>query len=329
MRMVTFVEPYYKRDRLGIQLDGKVVDLNLAYASYLFRNGDLRAYEVATAELPPSMMDFLWTGQRASEAAEKAHKFAQDALKQGKSLAGPRGERIVYQELEAKLRAPIPRPGKIVHTAGNFREHAEEGKKAGWEFSIPPWISFLKNPTAVIGHGDPVIYPKITKQLDYEIEMAIIIGKKGKRIPASKAMEYVAGFTVFNDITARDIQREEMKHGLLNLGKNLDTFAPFGPCMVTKDQVGDPHKLKIELRVNGEVRQSSNTSRLSVTIPQILEHYSYLTLEPGDIVTTGTVSGVAAFRTPDPTPFFLKPGDVIESEIENIGILRNPVIAEE
>jgi 2-keto-4-pentenoate hydratase/2-oxohepta-3-ene-1,7-dioic acid hydratase in catechol pathway len=329
MKMVTFVEPYYHRDRLGVLIDGKVVDLNLAYASYLSRNNETRAYNVATAELPFSMMDFLWTGELAWRASERAYKYANDALSQGKNLTGPRGERIVYQELEVKLRAPLPRPGKIVHTAGNFREHAEEGKKSGWEFEIPPWISFLKNPSAVIGQGDPIIYPKITKQLDHEIELAIVVGKKGKRIAASKAMDHVAGFTVFNDITARDIQREEMKQGLLNLGKNLDTFAPMGPCMVTKDQIGDPHKLKIELRVNGDVRQSSNTSRLAVTISQIIEHYSQLTLEPGDILTTGTVSGVAAFRTPDPTPYFLKPGDVIESEIENIGVLRNPVVAEE
>ncbi len=269
-------------------------------------------------------------GEVGMRAAHETHTWLQECFKKGKKTYGPNGELIVFPIKQVRLRAPVPRPGKIVHTAGNFREHADEGKKSGWDFPMPPWISFLKNPSAIIGHEDPIIYPKITKELDHEIELAVIIGKRGKHIPQGKADEFIAGFTVFNDITARDIQREEMKTGLLNLGKNLDTFAPLGPCMVTKEQIGDVHKLKIELRVNGEVRQSSNTSHLHVPIQRILEHYSEaMTFEPGDILTTGTVSGVAAFRTPDPTPYYLKPGDVIESEIENIGVLRNSIISEQ
>jgi len=139
------------------------------------------------------------------------------------------------------------------------------------------------------------------------------------------AWDALAGFTVFNDITARDIQSEEMKNGLLNFGKNMDTFAPFGPCFVPKDDIGDVHNLKIECRVNGQKRQVSNTNRLSVSVPEIVQHYSWVTLYPGDILTTGTVSGVAAFRK-NPEKYYLKPGDTLESEIENIGILRNHIV---
>ena len=193
---------------------------------------------------------------------------------------------------------------------------------------MPHWISFLKSPSSVIGHEEKVIRPKYTKMLDHEIELAIIIGKKSKRLTKESAWDAIAGFTVFNDITARDIQREEMKSGLLNFGKNLDTFGLFGPCFVPKEDIGDVHKLKIECRVNGDPRQVSNTDHLSVTVPEIVEHYSWVTLYPGDIITTGTVSGVAAFRK-EPEKFFLKPGDVLESEIENIGILRNYIVEEE
>jgi 2-keto-4-pentenoate hydratase/2-oxohepta-3-ene-1,7-dioic acid hydratase in catechol pathway len=221
--------------------------------------------------------------------------------------------------------APVPRPSKIIHTAGNFREHAKEGSKSGWEFPMPHWISFLKSPTAIVGHESQVIRPRYTKMLDHEIELAIVIGKKSKLLTEKNAWDAIAGFTIFNDITARDIQREEMKSGLLNFGKNLDTFALFGPCLVPKEDIGDVNNLKIECRVNGEPRQVSNTSRLSVKIPEIVAHYSWVTLYPGDIITTGTVSGVAAFRK-NPAKYFLKPGDVIESEIENIGVLRNYVV---
>ena len=193
---------------------------------------------------------------------------------------------------------------------------------------MPHWISFLKSPSTVIGNEGKVVHPKYTKMLDHEIELAIIIGKKSKHLTKESAWDAIAGFTIFNDITARDIQREEMKSGLLNFGKNMDTFGLFGPCFVPKEDIGNVHKLRIECRVNGDPRQVSNTDHLSVTVPEIVEHYSWVTLYPGDIITTGTVSGVAAFRK-EPEKFFLKPGDVLESEIENIGVLRNYIVEEE
>lgn len=327
MKLVTFVEPYYRQERIGLLYDGKVVDLTLAYAKLLKDRGETQPYLLAATIVPPCMLSMLRGGERSINAVKEACRYVIERLEKGEKVCGPCDEPIVFDLSAVKLKAPI-RPGKIIHTAGNFREHAKEGERAGWEFPIPPWISFLKAPSAIIGPDEPIIYPKLTKKLDYEIEMAIIIGKGGKYIPEDKAWDHIFGFTVFNDITARDIQRNEMKNGLLNLGKNLDTFAPLGPCITLKEAIGDVHNLKIELRVNGEPRQVSNTNHLSVTISEIVSHWSVMTLEPGDIITTGTVSGVAAFR-PDPTPYWLKPGDIIEAEIENIGILRNPVVEEQ
>jgi len=152
------------------------------------------------------------------------------------------------------------------------------------------------------------------------------VGKEGKFFSPDEAEDYIAGYLVFNDITARDIQREEMKSGVFCLSKSIDTFCPIGPWIVTPDEVGDPHELSMQLRVNGEVRQSSNMSHMSVTVPEILSHYSPMGYSPGDIVSTGTVSGVAGFSD-DPASLYLKPGDVVEAEIERVGTLRNPVIS--
>jgi 2-keto-4-pentenoate hydratase/2-oxohepta-3-ene-1,7-dioic acid hydratase in catechol pathway len=325
-QLATFVEPHYGRDRLGIVLDRWVVDASLAYAAHLAREGLTQPNERAEIELPPDMLGFLKGGVSARAALDAV--FA-DLVRLGPldSLKGARGESIAFAIDRVRLRAPVPRPGKIIHTAGNFREHAKEGSEGKWGFQIPPWISFLKCTSSIVGHEDKIIYPRLTRKLDHEIEVGIVIGKAGRYIPAEKAWEHIAGFTVFNDITARDIQAREMKSGLLNLGKNLDTFAPFGPVMTLSDDIGDVHNLKIELRVNGDPRQVSSTSRLSVSIPEIVSHWSVMRLEPGDIISTGTVSGVAAFR-PDPEPYWLKPGDVIECEIENIGVLRNHVVTD-
>jgi 2-keto-4-pentenoate hydratase/2-oxohepta-3-ene-1,7-dioic acid hydratase in catechol pathway len=304
-----------------------VIDANYAYSRMQKdEEGGTDSYRAAEILVPSDMLRLLRSWEKSLRALRKAEEFAQGVGQ--KKLTGLRGEKIVFKLSEVKVKAPVPRPGKIIHTAGNFREHAKEGKKSEWEFPMPKWISFLKSPSAIIGPEDKIIRPRYTKQLDHEIELAIIIGKKAKHLKKDAAWDAVAGFTVFNDITARDIQREEMKTGLLNFGKNMDTFAPFGPCLVPRDDVGDVSNLRIECRVNGEPRQVSNTNHLSVSIPEIVEHYSWVTLYPGDIITTGTVSGVAAFRK-NPQKYWLKPGDVLESEIENIGVLRNYVVEDE
>jgi 2-keto-4-pentenoate hydratase/2-oxohepta-3-ene-1,7-dioic acid hydratase in catechol pathway len=227
---------------------------------------------------------------------------------------------------DADLEAPIV-PKKFLHTAGNFREHEEESKRVDWSHAIAPWIVFFQNVDAIVGPDEPVVYPEhLTEELDYELELAVVIGKPGKWFSAEEAMEYVAGYVIFNDITARDIQRREMQSGVFSFCKAIDTFCPLGPWIVTPDEIPDPHDLAMELRVNGEVRQTSHSGRMSVTIPEILSHYSPLGYSAGDVVSTGTVSGVAGFSE-DSASLYLKPGDVMEAEIERIGVLRNPVIS--
>jgi 2-keto-4-pentenoate hydratase/2-oxohepta-3-ene-1,7-dioic acid hydratase in catechol pathway len=227
---------------------------------------------------------------------------------------------------DVRLRAPIV-PRKFFHTAGNFREHEEESKRVGWSHKIAPWIVFFQNVDAIVGPDEPVVYPEhLTEELDYELELAVVIAKDGKWFGPEEAEEYIGGYTIFNDITARDIQRREMESGVFSFCKAIDTFCPLGPWIVTPDEISNPHDLAMELRVNGERRQESHSSRMSVTIPQILSHYSPLGYSAGDVVSTGTVSGVAGFSE-DAASLYLKPGDVMECEIERIGVLRNPVIS--
>jgi 2-keto-4-pentenoate hydratase/2-oxohepta-3-ene-1,7-dioic acid hydratase in catechol pathway len=234
------------------------------------------------------------------------------------------GERVALRDVV--LKAPII-PKKFFHTAGNFREHAQEGERANWVQPIKPWIVFFQNVDAIIGPDEPVVYPEhLTEELDYELELAVVLARDGKHFSADEASSYIGGYVIFNDITARDIQRREMQSANFCFSKSIDTFCPLGPWVVTADEIPDPHDLKMELRVNGERRQASYSGNMAVTIPQILAHYSPLGYSAGDVLSTGTVSGVAGFSA-DPKAWYLKPGDVMEAEIERIGVLRNPVIS--
>ena len=240
------------------------------------------------------------------------------------AAAATSAERVALADV--RLCAPIV-PKKFFHTAGNFREHEEESKVVGWSHEIAPWIMFFQNVDAIIGPGDPIIYPEhLTNELDYELELAVIIGKPGRHFDAQEAASYIAGYTIFNDITARDIQRREMRSGVFSFCKAIDTFCPLGPCIVTPEEVGDPHDLQMRLRVNGELRQESHSGNMSVTIAEVIAHYSALGYSAGDVVSTGTVSGVAGFSE-DAAELYLRPGDVVECEIEKIGTLSNPVIS--
>jgi len=166
----------------------------------------------------------------------------------------------------------------------------------------------------------------LTVELDYELELAVVIKKNGKHFSAERASEYIGGYVIFNDITARDIQRTEMKSGVFSFCKGIDTFCPLGPHIVTADEIPNPNNLSMQLRVNGKTRQQSHSSKMSVTVPEIIAHYSPMGYSAGDVLSTGTVSGVAAFSD-DPKSLYLKPGDVVECEIEKIGVLRNPVVS--
>jgi 2-keto-4-pentenoate hydratase/2-oxohepta-3-ene-1,7-dioic acid hydratase in catechol pathway len=238
--------------------------------------------------------------------------------------AGATGRERALEDVT--LRAPIV-PKKFLHTAGNFREHEEESKVVDWSHEIAPWIVFFQNVDAIVGPDEPIVYPEhLTEELDYELELAVVIARSGKWFGPEEAADYIGGYVIFNDITARDIQRREMRSGVFSFCKAIDTFCPLGPWIVTPDEIGDPHDLRMELRVNGEPRQESHSANMSVTIPEILSHYSALGYSAGDVVSTGTVSGVAGFSG-DAASLYLRPGDVIEAEIEKIGVLRNPVIS--
>ncbi len=182
-------------------------------------------------------------------------------------------------------------------------------------------IFFTKATTTVNGPYDPILIdPKVSERIDWEVELGVIIGRTGKNIPAAQALEYIYGYTVINDVSARDLQA---RHKQWFKGKSLDGSCPSGPWIVTADEIADPHALGLRLRVNGVVKQESNTSQLIYNLPVIIETLSAgLTLEPGDIIATGTPAGVGFARNP---PEFLKPGDVVEAEVDSIGLLRNPV----
>jgi 2-keto-4-pentenoate hydratase/2-oxohepta-3-ene-1,7-dioic acid hydratase in catechol pathway len=220
----------------------------------------------------------------------------------------------------ATLLAPIPRPPKIICVGLNYRDHAAESNMA-----IPetPTI-FAKFPSAVIGHRQAIVLPKNSTKPDYEAEFAVVIGKGGRHIPEDRWREHVFGYTILNDVSARDFQ---MATSQWMIGKTFDTFAPMGPAIVTADEIDDPHKLDISLTLNGEVLQQSNTCNLIFTVPKLIAYLSSVfTLEPGDIISTGTPAGVGFARKP---PRFLKPGDECVVRVQGLGELINPVVAEE
>jgi 2-keto-4-pentenoate hydratase/2-oxohepta-3-ene-1,7-dioic acid hydratase in catechol pathway len=230
-----------------------------------------------------------------------------------------------FKLADVRLRAPIV-PKKFFHTAGNFREHHEDLVRVDWSHPVNKGIVFFQNVDAIIGPDDAIVYPaNLTSELDYELELGIVIGKPGKFFSAEQAIEHIAGYLVFNDITARDIQRKEMESGVFSFSKAIDTFCPIGPYIVTADEIEDPHNLEMELRVNGDVRQQGNTSQMIISIPHLVAYHSAQGYSAGDIITTGTISGVAAVQ-PNPFDFYLQPGDRFEAEIEGIGILRNHVV---
>jgi 2-keto-4-pentenoate hydratase/2-oxohepta-3-ene-1,7-dioic acid hydratase in catechol pathway len=324
MKLVTF-QNSLRQSRVGAVTNGnEILDVNSAYALYLrdVRN-EGACSRLAGAVVPSDMRALFEGGDSSLDAARTALEHA--AGLRGE-VRGVQGEPVRYAFSEVRLKAPII-PKKFFHTAGNFREHHEEASKAGFSHPVMPWIVFFQNVDAIIGHEESVIYPEhLTSELDYELELAVVLKRSGKHFTPGEASEHVGGYVIFNDITARDIQRREMKSGVFSFCKGIDTFCPLGPWIVTADEIPDPHNLAMELRVNGEPRQRSHSGKMSVNIPEILSHYSPMGYSAGDVVSTGTVSGVAAFSG-DPKAWYLKPGDVMECEIEKIGILRNRVIS--
>lgn len=225
----------------------------------------------------------------------------------------------IYSREEIEIAAPVPRPNKIICIGLNYRNHAEE---SGMPIPSSP-IIFSKFSTCITGANQPIILPKESAQVDYEAELAFIVGRRAKYVKKEDAMNYVFGYTNFNDVSARDFQFAD---GQWQRGKSCDTFAPMGEFIATIDEIAEPHNLKIQFRLNGETLQNSTTQELIFRIPELIEFLSRsITLEPGDVVATGTPPGVGFARKP---PVFMKDGDVAEVEIEGLGILSNPVAAQ-
>jgi 2-keto-4-pentenoate hydratase/2-oxohepta-3-ene-1,7-dioic acid hydratase in catechol pathway len=242
---------------------------------------------------------------------------------------GPEGVRRAAQALSAgqlmpasgvKLLAPVPDPQKVICVGLNYADHAKE---SGAAIPAEPVI-FCKFPTAVAAHEQPIVLPPVSKCVDYEAELVVVIGSGGRNIPRERALEHVAGYTCGHDVSARDWQMHK-PGGQWLLGKTFDTFAPFGPYITTADEIADPNALAIALRINGETMQESSTRQFIFKVEELVAYISTVcTLTPGDVIFTGTPPGVGFARKP---PVYLKPGDVCEVEIERLGVLRNPVAA--
>ncbi len=287
MRLVTFLQNGEVRLGALRTHDGQevIVDLNRA-----------------EPRLPASMLDFLAAGERAQELAVEVLQEAPAST--------------MHEREAVTLKAVLTNPGKIICIGLNYRDHAAETHQ-----SIPevPMV-FAKYNNTLVGSGESILLPRVTQRVDYEAELAVIIGKRGRSIAEAEAMDYVAGYSIFNDISARDYQ---MRTSQWTIGKTFDTFGPFGPALVTADEIADPHALALRLSIDGEVLQDSNTRELIFSIPRLIAYLSsVMTLEPGDVIATGTPAGVGFTRQP---PRFLRPGETVRVEIEGIGVLENPV----
>ena len=318
MKLVTF--SYHNQERLGALGDaGHIVDLERAYAEYLREAaGNPYGDQLAAVVLGHDMCEFLQRGVRSLNAARKALAYANTKPNNANS-------EITLDRQQVRLMAPVPRPGALVSAGKNFSDHvAEMASKKG---PTAP-VAFLKLPGTVIGPEDDIPFPPEVKNLDYEVELAVIIGKPCVDVSEGEALDYVAGYAAFNDISARDVIRSENKTGIHLMGKSFPGFAPMGPYLVTADEISDPQNLKLKLSVNGEVRQDSHLGYMIFNIRAMIAYWSQMGLNPGDVLTTGTPRGVAAGRKPDQVPWWLKPGDLVEAEVEKIGCLRNRIVPE-
>lgn len=340
MKLVTF--KVHTEERLGAHVGEKILDLNSAYAYYLKEvEGRENARRWASAVIPSCMKGFLAGGEESLNAARTAVSYM---ISQDGGVKGLDGESLLLEREQVRLCAPIPIPGKLYCAAVNFYDHATERIKdpearqveidrlKSLNLDVPD--VFQKPPTLTVGPEDPIIKPRASDRLDYECELAVVIGKRGKYIPKERAYEHIAGYTVFIDVSFRDqgfpqdVDFRMFKRDVnWTKGKGMDNAAPQGPCLLTRDEIPDPYDppLRLITRVNGQTRQNGDLSTMIIKIPRIIEYMSNgTTLEPGDIIATGTVAGVA-HSWPDG---FLKIGDTVECEIPPIGVLRHRVVGD-
>lgn len=314
----------------GIISEQVLADLGAAHDA-------LAASGKTSHSLPGDMIGLLASGDAGLASARAALDYARARidLDAPEKASAPDGRRLGWRRQDLRLLPAVPRPGKILHTSVNFRSHKEEVASA---FRAPEWqahdwgsfhyehpTGFLQAPSATVGTDAEVVIPRFTKQLDYELELAIVIGRRAKYVSTEDALDYVAGYCIFNDISARDIQAREHANKVILLGKSFDTSCPLGPWLTTKDEVADPQNLNMQLRVNGELRQNANTSDMIYGVRQLVSWWSNITLEPGDVITSGSPAGVIAGME---KPVWLAPGDRIEATIEGLGTLVNIIAAE-
>ena len=308
--------------RLGIILEGDTVaDARAGYARLLDGQGDLQAEEVAHLRLPADAAALLGAGPAAMEAARDAAAWL-SGLRGGEPDArGMDDEKLFLPLADVHLFAPLA-PSKVIAAGRNYKSHHEEMSDSPMPFALP--TTWLKGASAIAGPRDDIVRPAGCKKMDYETEMAFVISKRCKNVPADQAFDVVAGYVVANDISARDVGQKERKEGNRLLGKSFDGFCPMGPCFVTADDIDDPNNLPIRTRVNGELRQDGNTEQMIWKIPDIVAYVSQMELLPGDVILTGTPAGVASGSGDNSKQ--LKPGDVLESEIEGIGCMTNRIV---
>jgi 2-keto-4-pentenoate hydratase/2-oxohepta-3-ene-1,7-dioic acid hydratase in catechol pathway len=326
MKLVTFevTTPVGKFERIGALREGVIVDLNMAYTRMLADQGEAQPYRLAAAEVPSPMLEFLQGEVSAMNRARDAFHYISE---KGHSVQGPDGETIGYAMEAVTLLAPVPHP-PLIRDFIAFEAHiAATSKKRGQP--IPPeWynapVYYKGNPLTIIGPEDVLLWPLQTKKLDYELELACVIGRKGKDIPADKAWDYIAGYTIMNDFSARDIQFQEMACRL-GPAKGKDFATALGPCLVTPDEIPDLTQIKMVARVNGEIWSEGSFGTIYWSFAQMIEHVSRgETVYPGEVFGSGTVGGGCGLEMDR----FLQPDDVVELEIQPIGKLKTKISRE-
>ncbi|MBS1893981.1 MAG: fumarylacetoacetate hydrolase family protein [Actinobacteria bacterium] len=296
MKLVTFTTADVKGDRIGLLEGEEIVDLTTSAA-------------MLSLPFPATMLELIAAGDGERQVAE---------------VVDAAGDSVAWLALaEATLRPPIPRPGKIIGVGLNYVEHVDESSRTldtAKELPERP-VLFDKPATAVVATEGEILHDgRLTAQLDWEVELAVVIGRTARRVAAADALDHVFGYSIINDISARDQRRS----GQWFFSKGQDTYAPFGPVLVTAAELGDPQDVNLRLRVNGQTKQDSNTRHMLFKVRQLIEDISSgVTLEPGDVIATGSPAGVGAGMVPQQ---FLQPGDTVEAEIDGIGVLRNFVV---
>jgi 2-keto-4-pentenoate hydratase/2-oxohepta-3-ene-1,7-dioic acid hydratase in catechol pathway len=301
MKLATFTIKATGQKTIGVYQDDKYLDL-----------------VALDSTIPNSMLEVLGAGAGALQQIQEV-------------ASGANGDQHTYTDEEVELQSPV-RPGKIIHTSCNFDAHlselegweADEWQDHGWDkFHFEHPTGFLEASSCIVGSGVGIEIPRFTEQLDYEIEVGIVIGKTCKNVSIEDAMDSVAGLMIFNDVSARDIQAREHANNVILMGKSFDGSCPFGPWLVTLDELDDPNNLDMKMYLNGELRQNSNTNATHYKMAELVSWWSHMTLEPGDVITTGSPPGVISGMK---DPQWMKSGDVMECHVEGLGALVTPVL---